>query len=746
MMFSAQGSSRNHCSLLAVLCGGKVSDNKQKQPVSDDKPRYPFPELSSSGRLEVQLLNNPSIDEFRRVFESFEPNIVYLQGEQIADSEEIGSLFLGDVDLSTPEALCGVFGSTFPTTVYLEIPNGVKLAEGLHSKGVPYVIYWKNTFSRYVACHFRQALLSVIQSSCSHTWDAFQFANASFKLYCVRNNNIVSSNSQKQSIKPGPHLLGEPPKIDVSQPEVDMQEQEDSPENLPAIKIYDDDVTMRFLVCGSPCTLDAVLLGSLEDGLNALLSIEIRGSKLHNRASAPPPPLQAGTFSRGVVTMRCDFSTCSSAHISLLVSGSAQTCFNDQLLENHIKNELIEKSQLVHAQSSSEESKLPSSEPRRSTSIACGASVFEVCMKVPTWASQVLRQLAPDVSYRSLVMLGIASIQGLSVASFEKDDAERLLFFCKKLSKDPLLGSSLISRTPSWLVPPAPSRKRPEPYKDTKSLNCTIMEGVNGLTRPKINVAAMRPIPHTQRHKMLPFSGFSEAERYDGDQGKVNLPLAPVKQPAPVTHRKALSSSYQAQQIISLNPLPLKKHGCGRAPIQVCSEEEFLRDVMQFLIFRGHTRLVPQGGLAEFPDAILNAKRLDLFNLYREVVSRGGFNVGNGINWKGQVFSKMRNHTLTNRMTGVGNTLKRHYETYLLEYELAHDDVDGECCLLCHSSAAGDWVNCGVCDEWAHFGCDRRQGLGAFKDYAKTDGLEYVCPHCSISSFKKKAAKTMNGY
>ena len=99
---------------------------------------------------------------------------------------------------------------------------------------------------------------------------------------------------------------------------------------------------------------------------------------------------------------------------------------------------------------------------------------------------------------------------------------------------------------------------------------------------------------------------------------------------------------------------------------------------MQFLILRGHSRLVPQGGLAEFPDAILNAKRLDLFNLYREVnlficcnmiqickgfsaenceilgsqvVSRGGFHVGNGINWKGQVFSKMRNHTLTNRMT-----------------------------------------------------------------------------------------------
>jgi hypothetical protein len=40
---------------------------------------------------------------------------------------------------------------------------------------------------------------------------------------------------------------------------------------------------------------------------------------------------------------------------------------------------------------------------------------------------------------------------------------------------------------------------------------------------------------------------------------------------------------------------------------------------MQFLIQRGHNRLVPHGGLAEFPDAVLNAKRLDLYNLYKEV-------------------------------------------------------------------------------------------------------------------------------
>ncbi|OVA13018.1 ARID/BRIGHT DNA-binding domain [Macleaya cordata] len=769
MMSHIQGASKNTCALLAVFCG-RNPVYKKREDFSEDGSRYPFPELVSSGRLEVQTLVNPKIDEFRQVVQSSEPNIVYLQGEQLSDNKEIGSLVWGGVDLSTAEAISGLFDSTLPTTVYLEIPNGEKLAEALHSKGIPYVIYWKNGFSCYAACHFREALLSVVQSSCSHTWDAFQLAHASFRLYCVRNNHVLPANSQKNSGKLGPRLLGDPPKITIAPLDNGAGEEEDEEEgegegedpsgSLPAIKIYDDDVSMRFLVCGVPCTLDACLLGSLEDGLNALLNIEMRGSKLHNRVSAPPPPLQAAAFSRGVVTMRCDLSTCSSAHISLLVSGSAQTCFDDQLLESHIKNEVIEKSQLVHALPKCEESKPSMSEPRRSAAVACGATVFEVCMKVPAWASQVLRQLAPQVSYRSFVSLGIASIQGSSVASFEKDDTDRLLFFCARQGQDFHPKNACPSIPPSWLKPPAPTRKRSEPcqetkidedeHKETRSIDVVSMPIVPA--RKKLKVAAMRPIPHTRHHKMQPFSGISEGDGFNIAQPKTNLSIVSSAKhnnlgPAPVTHRKSLSSSFQAQQIISLNPLPLKKHGCGRCPIQVCSEEEFLRDVMQFLILRGHSRLVPQGGLAEFPEAILNAKRLDLYNLYREVVSRGGFHVGNGINWKGQVFSKMRNHTVTNRMTGVGNTLKRHYETYLLEYELAHDDVDGECCLLCHSSAAGDWVNCGICGEWAHFGCDRRQGLGAFKDYAKTDGLEYICPHCSITNYnRRKPQKIANGF
>ena len=217
---------------------------------------------------------------------------------------------------------------------------------------------------------------------------------------------------------------------------------------------------------------------------------------------------------------------------------------------------------------------------------------------------QVLRQLAPDVSYRSLVALGIASIQGLAVASFEKDDADRLLFFCTRQGKIIQSNNFTPSTLPSWLKPP-PSRKRVEPSQETSPghYNGLMLANqaasrridkedkktglVNGLRMPllparqRLKVAAMRPIPHIRHHKMLPFSGTSEADAHDGGQVKANLSVAPPTKHSNVgstsaIHRKSFSSSYQAKQIISLNPLPLKKHGCGRSPIRVCSEVTFI--------------------------------------------------------------------------------------------------------------------------------------------------------------------------
>lgn len=64
----------------------------------------------------MHTLRNPTVDEFGKALESVQPNILYLQGEQLVDGE-FGSLFWGGVDLSTPEAICGLFSTMLPTTV-----------------------------------------------------------------------------------------------------------------------------------------------------------------------------------------------------------------------------------------------------------------------------------------------------------------------------------------------------------------------------------------------------------------------------------------------------------------------------------------------------------------------------------------------------------------------------------------------------------------------------------------------------
>lgn len=93
-------------------------------------------------------------------------------------------------------------------------------------------------------------------SSCSHTWDAFQLAHASFRLYCVRNNYVLPDNGQKDSSNHGPQLLGDAPKINIVLPDRAAEEgEETSSDSLLVTKINDGDVDMRLLICGLPCTL-----------------------------------------------------------------------------------------------------------------------------------------------------------------------------------------------------------------------------------------------------------------------------------------------------------------------------------------------------------------------------------------------------------------------------------------------------------------------------------------------------------
>lgn len=121
-------------------------------------------------------------------------------------------------------------------------------------------------------------------------------------------------------------------------------------------------------------------------------------------------------------------------------------------------------------------------------------------------------------------------------------------------------------------------RKVSEP---TASSSLTFENGGNNNKRRVLNAGPMRPIPRVRNHRIVTFFGFlPENERNDGVQAKISHPIGQMKHnlvgPS-ITHRRSSGNSLQTQQIISLNPLPLKKHGCGRSHIQVCSEVGYLR-------------------------------------------------------------------------------------------------------------------------------------------------------------------------
>jgi len=70
-----------------------------------------------------------------------------------------------------------------------------------------------------------------------------------------------------------------------------------------------------------------------------------------------------------------------------------------------------------------------------------------------------------------------------------------------------------------------------------------------------------------------------------------------------------------------------------RPELTVCTPHQLLEDMRKFLEVRRGKQLQA----SSFPEAILNGTQLDLNALYRAVCSRGGYGMGSGVNWAGQV-------------------------------------------------------------------------------------------------------------
>lgn len=86
---------------------------------------------------------------------------------------------------------------------------------------------------------------------------------------------------------------------------------------------------------------------------------------------------------------------------------------------------------------------------------------------------QVLRQLAAEPSYRSLVALGIAGVEGVPVNAFLKEDSAHLVSLKRSRGSPSKREITSDSFVPSWLAPPSASRKRMRLFPSNSTENLT---------------------------------------------------------------------------------------------------------------------------------------------------------------------------------------------------------------------------------------------------------------------------------
>jgi hypothetical protein len=188
--------------------------------------------------------------------------------------------------------------------------------------------------------------------------------------------------------------------------------------------------------------------------------------------------------------------------------------------------------------------------------------------------------LAYEPTHHTLVALGVASFQGISVAAFERQDSDRLLFFCSQNKTKGQDEKSLLSAPPTWSAPLV--RKRAQSGLDSEA----------GPSNKRMKFSSLRPIPHSQKQRMVPFVGVRETEMLHdlaSTQTEVANPVPVKPEPVhvnPIRPRKPASTSLHAREIISLNSMPVKKHQCDRNPIRACSEVcTFSDELVHFILF-----------------------------------------------------------------------------------------------------------------------------------------------------------------
>jgi len=138
-----------------------------------------------------------------------------------------------------------------------------------------------------------------------------------------------------------------------------------------------------------------------------------------------------------------------------------------------------------------------------------------------------LKHLAPEISYRSLVALGIACVNGTPVSSFDRKDADRLLFFCSNQCKDQAIQNAPCAHLSRWSASLTNDRITGSLKSKQISFDANRVREVNkhltevsslSSLKPRLKPATMRPLPHSPKQQMHLFMGLPQPTIHDASQ------------------------------------------------------------------------------------------------------------------------------------------------------------------------------------------------------------------------------------
>jgi ARID/BRIGHT DNA binding domain len=467
------------------------------------------------------------------------------------------------------------------------------------------------------------------------------------------------------------------------------------------IRLCSPHAEVRMMLTGLYEIINAHCMAHLCESFRAVLVAEVRSLKLVKIKNCTNPPAY---LPPGSIAVQCEVRTATGIAFTVMLGGPSEALKNHSLVQHALRQTVTADAQALQLKLPPPGAPLPSI--KKSAAVAGGAYCTEIMAVTSTWAIQVINLMCRNSESRALVSLGIAAVSNHPTSSFSKFDGNR--FMAIATGNDPKRIESVLKSAEPAVMPGSVQKKPrvapPMPVTAADAAAATAAVFAAAAAAAARNGAAQQQQQLQQggnRPGTATVAGGSKTPALEGvaprpPSAAVGQGLPPRPFPAGATAPAQTLIPNIPRIISSPSPNRNTNNSASRPPLDTCTEALFLLDLVNFL----KTQLKRSVDLTTFPEVSLNGSKLDIFTLYREVCRRGGYNAANRIDWKNGVFPWMKNFSSGHKLTAIGNMLKHHYQSLLLDYERRHpEDVLNDGCVSCGDSGAGGDGMCVACRQ-----------------------------------------------